>query len=73
MHKQSSMWKIVCEQAVPPARLLAEMYEKKTIYKLLVQTVCLMMNPRVLKHVEDVKNRIKAFICKVCISFMYVA
>jgi len=36
------------------------------------QTVCLMMNPRVLKHVEDVKNRNKALICKVCIPLNYV-
>jgi len=37
------------------------------------QTVFLMMNPRISEYVEDVKNRIKALIWKVCISLVYVA
>ena len=42
--------------------MLTQMPEKHTTQKLSAQTVFLMMNPRGSKHVENVKNRIKALI-----------
>jgi hypothetical protein len=38
------------------------MHEKHNIQKLRVQTVSLMMKPWDSKHVEDIKNQIKAVI-----------
>lgn len=54
----------------PPAILLTYIHEKRTVYKLRVQTLFLMMNSWISKHVANVNIRIKTLIWTMCLSLV---